>query len=248
MKNENNVFVMVFALLLLIVGILFYGTITENKLNNTYTMQVSQTERLEVVPDKMVIELSISSVSENLSQAVEENTRINNLITDEFKDDYELETTRYSIREKTEWNYDIQKSEKLGYEVYNTIKFTVVELDKAGTIIPRAIELGANRVDSIYYQISEESRQEIESELLTQAIENAMLKAENIAQSAGVTLKGIKTIIPSEAYYPVYYNSRLMMDSVEAYAGSTKASEDIDFSPEKQEISRTISIEFEFEN
>lgn len=100
------------------------------------------------------------------------------------KEDYQ--TTSVNVWPQSRWNEDLQVSETYGYEMDNTITVTIRDIENAGSIIAAAIDAGANRVDSVSYEV--ETSNEAYNEALRMAIARAREKAQLMADAAGVTL------------------------------------------------------------
>jgi len=127
----------------------------------------------------------------------------------------------------------------LGFEVVNTVKVTTDNIDRAGTIIEDGVSLGANRVDRIFFQLSEDLRKTTKNDLLKKAVKEARLDANNIAKLSGTKVKRIIQIRPNDnSFYPVFERSAgLAMDE------SAKVAPMI--APGEQTVSYSISFQFE---
>jgi len=85
-----------------------------------------------------------------------------------------------------------------GYEVYNAIEAALEgwapeQLSVHATgIIGKALDSGANRVESVRFYIK--SRENLETEALKQAVKQAIERAKTMAASAGVKLKRIVSL------------------------------------------------------
>ena len=101
------------------------------------------------------------------------------------KEDYQ--TTSVNVWPQTRWNEKLEISETYGYEMSNTITVTIRDIENAGSIIAAAIDAGANRIDSVSYEV--ETSNTAYNEALRTAIARAKEKAQLMAEAAGVSLE-----------------------------------------------------------
>ncbi len=107
----------------------------------------------------------------------------------------DIKTIRFSI------NPIFENSKITGYRVYNLVRVRIRDMDKAGEIIDGAVQIGGDliRIGSISF--TSENMDKIYEEARKKAVENAIQKAEAIADAAGIRLKRI-TYISEESFYP----------------------------------------------
>jgi uncharacterized protein len=193
----------------------------------------------EVNPDEVVIRLAIVTNAKEVDDAVSENSDINNNIIANFKDNEDLlvESTRYSVREKYDWDREFKEQKSDGFEVYNTITITSTSIELAGEIVTEAINHGANRIESMSYQFSDENREKLQNDLLSRAVDNARVEANNIAKLMGKKVKEITDIQVNDGYYPHVYRS--YAESADMKAGSIP-----EFAPEMQTINVNARVSF----
>jgi uncharacterized protein YggE len=80
----------------------------------------------------------------------------------------------------------MQPPKIVGYQVSNQVRVVIRELDKAGTVLDKAVTAGANQAASINFDI--DNRKPIADKAITAAITDATRKAELMAEAAGVRL------------------------------------------------------------
>lgn len=78
----------------------------------------------------------------------------------------------------------------VGYVCSNTIKILINDLNAMGKLIDSAVATGANQVFSIDFTVSEEVMHQLELEVLSLAVKDAISKANTIATATGITLVG----------------------------------------------------------
>lgn len=74
----------------------------------------------------------------------------------------------------------------------NNVYITVRDLDGFGVVLDGVVEAGANMVQGISFGIAE--RDALEKEAMANAVRDAVAKARNIADAAGIELGRILTI------------------------------------------------------
>lgn len=205
-------------------------------------LDVTESMELKVQPDEVVVIFSIVSLDKDIQKAINENTEINNRIVNYFKgnDEIKVETQSYSISEKREWNESSKKYDIIGFEVYNTIKITSKNIDDAGEIITEALSLGANRVETVNYQLSREKRKELEESMLEDVFEKTVEKANTLASLMDKKIVEVKKIVPGQIYYPI-----VRMDTAAYNLKNENTGLEVpELSPSEQTVSLTVTTTF----
>jgi uncharacterized protein len=89
-------------------------------------------------------------------------------------------------------NNEPVQPEIIGYTVRNNVHITVRDLAGFGVVLDGVVEAGANMVQGISFGIAE--RDALEKKAMANAVRDAVAKARNIADAAGVELGPILTI------------------------------------------------------
>jgi len=202
-------------------------------------LDVSKSVEREIEPDKGKVVFSIVSLNYDTEKALEENSVINNRIIEQYKnkEGIEISTTRYTLREKREWNKETQKSEFVGYEVYNTLAIETSNIEEMGDYISDVIDMGANRIESISYELSEEKKKEFYKEMLKEGVNEARKEAEILADMMDKEVDEIIDIQPSQMNYPpIYFRGNVIMESAKANAP--------ELALEKQTITLNVNVVF----
>ena len=134
-------------------------------------------------------------------------------------------------------NYDYSDvvEEIVGYTAYNTILVITSDVDNVGSYIDAAFEAGANSLDDVEFSASDTS--DAGRKALAIAVQNAMEKAQVLAEATGAKLGGIVEINEgdSDIYsLPVMY--------AEEDAGKGAATDVI---ASQQKVSALVSVVFE---
>ncbi len=202
------------------------------------TIHVTGTSELSFDPDEAEVWVGIDALEINADKAQEEANRVMNNIIDGLRykgiTEDDMETERLSLREEKVW--EDGKYVSKGYRATQTLKITTDDLDKVGEIVDVAVANKANTISRINFGLSEEKEQEFKQQALAEATTNAKQKAEVIADSLGVKIKGVKTVTESDyRYMPYAY-------SMEKAVGSAAVEEATAVMPGDVEVNGRISV------
>lgn len=210
MKRENIIIAVAGLLLLAAVFLPTFVTNSTARANadEQYNIiSVYGEAEITAQPDAARIILAVETTHELAKKAVEENARLTNAVLEALAelglDKKQCKTSGYQLSSFSQ-QIDPKNREKYitKYRSYNELNVSLSDLDEVGNVIDTAVIAGANRVLSVFFE-----RKDAEA-LKLQALQNATLqaktKAEAIAGSAGVTIKGIKVIYEEMSDYTPY--------------------------------------------
>jgi uncharacterized protein YggE len=204
-------------------------------------ISVSGTGSVNISPDMAYISLGVITEEIDSQTALAKNNIIIDAVTKAVKsfgvDDNDIQTDRFSIYPK--YNYNNYKSDNsiIGYSVNNVINVTVRNLDNLGKILDAAIKAGANNSTNISFDYSKRSEKYLEA--LKSATENAKKEAEAIASAFGnpkLTIIEVNEVGNNSLYYGSVYGNPATSDggSVPVEIGELK-------------VSATVSVKYSFE-
>lgn len=178
------------------------------------TINVNGDGEVSVVPDIAHVSLGATTEKSTVAEAQKNNSTTMNNIIEAIKkagvasDD--IKTSNYNISPKYNYEDKTGNSTLVGYTVTSTLSITVKNINSVGSIIDTAITNGANNTnysDGITFEVSD--YQKYYNIALKNAVSNAQIKGQAIADSIGVKLSTPIKItensssIPTE--YPVFY-------------------------------------------
>jgi len=158
-------------------------------------------------PDLARIGLAIETRSDSAEKAVEENARLANAVFEALKKfgltEDEIKTGSYQLYSYREW-YDERRAgeEVITYQASNEVIVSTSRIEEVGEIIDLAVRAGANNINFINFEI--ENPQELQLQALKSATEQAELKADAIAKSAGEKISGLYRIREERTEYMPY--------------------------------------------
>ena len=154
----------------------------------------------------------------------------------------EIETVDYRIEKVQEWDYEKQRSIDKGYRATNAFVVSTKDLEKVGPLLDVGVQAGANNVESISFELSDEKQKEVKTESLRKATQNAREKAEALADGAGVRLGKVLTLSETNYYVQPFYRGDVMMAKAEMGGMEAPAT---DISPQTVHISAQVSVSYE---
>jgi hypothetical protein len=165
--------------------------------------------QITTVPNIAVIRLGVQTTGENLVDIQSENAQIAQVIIQALQrmGISDIKTFQYSIDKL--YDYENGRQIDRGYSVRNILEIRTTNLDMAGNIIDTAVNLGANVVDLISFDVA--NREYYYQQALNMAIMNAMQKAKSISINLGIPADPAPIRIVENSVTPVqpYFRQEL---------------------------------------
>ena len=192
----------------------------------------------DVAPDEVVINFGVETQSLTANDASQQNAATMNNVVKAVKGlgitDQEISTSRFNI-----WpNYDRSGKVITGYTASNIVSVKTEQITKASQIIDAAVDSGANRVDSIFFTLSNELDKQVRDELVADAVQDAKMKAEKALAPLGKQIIGVKSVSLTEFGIPppiMPFESRTVLGDVVFPTPIFKA---------EQQVSISVSVIF----
>lgn len=211
------------------------------------TISVSGTATASSSPDSLVIILGVESEAKTANESLSENSNsLNSVIsslTNSGLSEDDIQTSNFSIYPMYDSIKDFNGNWQqvlTGYRVSNILSIQTDKIDSAGDIIDAAVSSGANRVDNVSFQLSDDKYQKISDDLIADAINDATQKAEKALVPLKQKIVGVKSVVIHDNVVP-YYDSP-MRASFDGFAESSMKSAPIMSGDE--EITTNVSIVF----
>lgn len=189
------------------------------------TIRVYGEAEIAAEPDVAHIALAVETRSQSASEAAEENARIMNTVRSALQEmgleEEQLETGTYNIHSYRENGEPARDREEQAtyYRAVNELKVTLEELERTGPVIDAAIEAGANQVRSVHFDLQDPA--ELKLEALRRATSQTASKSSAIAESAGVTIRELKSISEDSVHYAPFRPEVMDVAMEEAEAAPT---------------------------
>ena len=211
------------------------------------TISVSGSATASSNPDTLVIVLGVESEAKTANESLSQNSNsLNSVIsslTNSGLSEDDIQTSNFSIYPMYDSIKDFNGNWQqvlTGYRVSNILSIQTDKIDSAGDIIDAAVSSGANRVDNVSFQLSDERSQKIGDNLIADAITDATQKAEKALVPLKQKIVGVKSVVIHDNVVS-YYDSP-MRASFDGFAESSMKSAPIMSGDE--EITTNVSIVF----
>ncbi len=211
------------------------------------TISVSGSATASSNPDTLVIVLGVESEAKTANESLSQNSNsLNSVIsslTNSGLSEDDIQTSNFSIYPMYDSIKDFNGNWQqvlTGYRVSNILSIQTDKIDSAGDIIDAAVSSGANRVDNVSFQLSDDKYQKISDDLIADAINDATQKAEKALVPLKQKIVGVKSVVIHDNVVP-YYDSP-MRASFDGFAESSMKSAPIMSGDE--EITTNVSVVF----
>jgi hypothetical protein len=183
------------------------------------TISVSASGQAEAEPDQAVLRVAVLARGDDANavreQLAENATQMRRALRNASVSDDQIRTVRFSIDQ--EYRRDDGEREPAGFRGIHAFEITLSNANRAGAIIDVAVSNGADQVDSVELTLSEERRREVRADALRNAMENARADADVIAESANLTVVGVRTASTGDVSF-----SPVRAEALSADAGGTE--------------------------
>jgi hypothetical protein len=247
MTEKNNNLKMIGAVTIGVLAITLVIITAVYNFQPRSTIVIDGTGSMEVIPDSVTINFEINSEGDSTAEAKEANDNITNdvidaLIAQGLKRE-DIQTKNLYVSEKYDYSSDVRKlvgytaSHDLSVEMYTN------DTEKISSIIDAGVNAGST-LGYLSYSLSESQQNEIKTELISEATNNAKDKASKVAESLNSKLGRIVQISVSSnynsgvIYYDYGYNTL-------AKGVSDSESRSSSIEPESQTQQLSVSIVFE---
>lgn len=232
----NKTVILVLIIAIFVIGFLFRDNLGFGEKTKVTTQGQSE---LTTDPDFVSVYFLIETLNDSAQIAKDENAEISEEVLSGLlelslkKED--IETVNYNIYESYKWENNQQKRE--GFKVSNNLKVKIENLELVGRVIDVIIDNKA-LVQSINFEISKETENNLKKEALAKAAQDAREKAEALAEGSGGRLGRLVELSTEEFYYNTYPIYTLTEGSKTADAEVRKAATNIQ--PQKLTVSGNV--------
>ena len=191
----------VLLILVIMVGLILVGcetSSTEPAPTSTpppRNIAVSGTGKVYLTPDIATISIGAHNEDESATRAVDSNNaqakEVTEILIEIGVEEEDIKISNFNIYPEQRFDEDGNPSGNV-YVVDNTVFVTVRELENLGAIMGSVVEAGANSIFGIQFDVADKTQALSEARKL--AVDNAQVKAEELALAAGVTLGEIQSI------------------------------------------------------
>jgi uncharacterized protein len=177
------------------------------------TLSVTGSAIASSEPDTLVIILGVESEAKTANESLSQNSDSLNSVISSLaisgisKDDIQTSNFRiYPLYDSIKDSNGNYQQILIAYRVSNILTIQTDKIDSAGNIIDTAVSSGANRVDNISFQLSDDRLQKISDNLIADAINDATQKAEKALVPLKQKIVGVKSVVIYDNVMPYYDN------------------------------------------
>lgn len=211
-------------------------------------ISLNASKAVEVEPNLARVTFAVENTGETAQKASAENNETSNkiinaikLITDAKTD--VIRTANFSVRPVYATNKDGKRIIK-NYTAVNSITVQTSNINNVANLIDAAIVNGANRTDGLYY--SYENENSACSEMYPQLMESLRKQAASIAQAAGTSLDGIKSIGASCSTESAISNGRFYVEKAVMSGSAADASSSLSTPVEAGKVKVRVYVNVDF--
>ncbi|OYR56070.1 SIMPL domain-containing protein [Halorubrum halodurans] len=159
------------------------------------SIEVTAEGEASAEPDRATVLLAVESAASDAgtvrSDLAESDGALRSALYDWGLSEDDVRTERYDIRQTREMRPDANRSEYVGVHVYAV---SVDDVDAVGEVIDVAVDAGADGVRQVTFGLSDERADELRSEALGDAMDNAHAEADTLAANADLEVTGVYTV------------------------------------------------------
>jgi uncharacterized protein len=227
--------------------------VCEDRSNSTMhsTVTTSGTATTKVQPDKFTVTVGVETNGTTAEKAASSNANLSAKVIDALKalgiSENDTSTSNYNVYPVYESKLpsdkvciDIyppppgcgQSQVITGYKASNSVSVTLDtsgDID-AGKVIDTAIKGGANTVSGASYFLSQDKQQQVQDDLIRDAIANARHRADIAADAVGMQVSSIQSISLNDVNFPIFARETAAQSS------------DTQILPGQQEVTMTVSV------
>jgi uncharacterized protein YggE len=146
-------------------------------------------------PDMANVQVGVEIFAETVEEATAENQAILDRIMAALEEQgiapEDIQTANYNLW--AEQNYGESGFEGVsGYRVSNQVNVTVRDINGLGDVLAAVTEAGANSIQGVYFSVADPAA--LEAEARAAAMENARIRADELAGLAGLELGEVKVV------------------------------------------------------
>ena len=167
------------------------------------TLTVNGDGAASAAPDIADLELGVHTINEDPTVAIVDNTTamayVIEALTDLDIDEDDIQTRSFNMWVEQVYGPDGPTGEVL-YHVVNQIMVRVRDLDMTGDVLGAALAAGANNVSGITFGV--EDTQALEEAARDAAVDNALAKADQLAERLGVKVGSARHVTEISGGFP----------------------------------------------
>ena len=165
------------------------------------TVSVSGHGQVNVQPDTASVSIGIDVIQPTLAEAQEQATAQATALIETLKAagiaDEDIQTAYFSVNILRDYSENGDPTQITGFEIMNQLQITVRDTTMLGELLDEAVNAGANSINGVTFYVDDQSAAASKARRL--AVEDARMKAEELAAAAGLALGSVVSITEGTA-------------------------------------------------
>ncbi len=216
-----------------------FSTITQTK---GEPFVVSGEGKVFVTPDIARVTLGVEGTGASLKTVQNAVNTKSKALVDAVKKlgikEDDIKTTSYNVY--PQYDYTTSTRRITGYRVSSDYRITIKDFDKVNDVIAAGTTAGANVVESVSFDLNDETETEKMNEARVLAVADAKSKAEGLAKAAGISLGKIINVSENQSN-----GVRLLALPVSGGGSGKEDAAEPDIQPGQTEINITVALSYE---
>ncbi len=163
------------------------------------TVAVGASGQVQTAPDRAVVEVAVTTRADTVEavrqQLAANASQMRTALTDAGIASDQIVSSRFDIGRNFEAR---ERPDAPAFRGEHVFVITLNDTERAGDVVVTAIQNGANEVQSVRFTISPETRRELRTRALANAVANGREKAEVLADGTELTLGEVITVRTSD--------------------------------------------------
>ena len=200
--------------------------------------------KVEVVPDELVVEMSVTRLAKEVQDAATDVNRRTTAALAAAKQAGVADADIRALAISVQPQYDWREGEQLfrGHEASRSIRLVVRDIDAWPRLLNALVEAGVDRIDDVEPRHSDQQR--LAREALRDAVADARARADVLAQAAGATVSTAYSIAETGRNYTVARPQAARADMMVASAPPPEAA----FEPGTITLTANVRIVFRLDD
>ena len=220
MKNDLPMIAMAAAVAVVSLAAIFFTPLADINVSNAdlrRTIDTTGTVTLMSEPNEVEVYLAVETEGTTAKEAQEKNSAAADKVMKALVI-YDVETSSFSVSPRYDFS-EGGRGEIVGYTARHSIKATSSDTTKAGNIVDLAVNAGANRIDSVVFDLTDKKKEDLTKAALSDASQAAKKKADSIAGSLGARITRLSSVSETSSSFIPY--QRAGFDTSEAATAIT---------------------------
>ncbi|MBQ3486223.1 MAG: SIMPL domain-containing protein [Clostridia bacterium] len=203
---------------------------------NDATLTVTGSASVTLTADYVRVSVGVSTTAATVEEASTLNNTSIHAVIAALKEagvaEEDIATSNYSVH--AEYDYASGSQQLAGYNVTNQLSVIIRDMEHIGATLDKATAAGANNIYNIEFLSTQADA--AQDEAIGYAVQDAMRRARLLADAAGLSLGGVKSISDSTASYGIV--TRTYASKLDAAVGNS-------ILPDDTSVSASVTIVFE---